>query len=326
MKIKTVTELQSALEAVRSTFETIKGNNKEAGQSVLSRLFTEVLNKATKDVIKDFALAEHIDAEEIDFHYISCSATYYRKIKKSMMIEILSWRLALRITRASEPVKAISPEKQAREAVRATIEATAHDGDITAKAFLDGKISKSMLLEIIQRPENQSEHSYFLWSLAFRFKVNTGYYDRKAGEYKQYNRSELATVISDYISNMICEVKPLLNDERCNTGKFTVKQAIRALSAIRASDMEEVKKAFRQILKRCTVYAVIAIADEEDLNTGYFNRGLDRTEPNVNDKSLYIGSLCNELIAIYESILTNRRYKHIGVCGEIQKAWQRQLS
>ena len=139
--IKTVEELRSAIEVIRS-------NNREAEHTDFVSLFANMLNQATKDTIRNFVRAEGLDAgDNPTLQYISCNRSYYMKTTKRELVDIISWILASNVIKARE--QATEQEQAEPEAVEVP-EVTE-----TVPAKIE-RVKKTDLAEIIQA---KTEHN-----------------------------------------------------------------------------------------------------------------------------------------------------------------------
>ena len=90
--IKTVEELRANIKANNCVARDIE---LEVTHSKLVEVFTKLLTRATKEVIRDYIESECF--AENDFNYITTSAVKYRQTLKSEIIKVLAWKLANKV-------------------------------------------------------------------------------------------------------------------------------------------------------------------------------------------------------------------------------------
>lgn len=105
--IKTVEELRANIKANNCVARDIE---LEVTHSKLVEVFTKLLTRATKEVIRDYIESECF--AENDFNYITTSAVKYRQTLKSEIIKVLAWKLAnkvmdMREQEAKKPVNMV---------------------------------------------------------------------------------------------------------------------------------------------------------------------------------------------------------------------------
>ena len=109
--IKTVEELRANIKANNCVARDIE---LEVTHSKLVEVFTKLLTRATKEVIRDYIESECF--AENDFNYITTSAVKYRQTLKSEIIKVLAWKLANKVMDMRE--------QEAKKTVNMVIETT----------------------------------------------------------------------------------------------------------------------------------------------------------------------------------------------------------